>query len=419
MTAYLSIFEGQSYALVMLVVAISCSLVVFRSSLILRTVIMTPGMWLAPIFYCLYIAIWNFASPEIFGALIIELVILFTWLFVVRRLLKTIADQQSAELVQLRGWLKVGVFTQIIIGVVLFGQGGVGIFSEGSRIEYIADSRINLYLTYISGLISGMLVPIAASVVSVRRKWDGWVLLYIILNLLLSVISGSKGAGLIQLIVLVCFINISDRNTYFDLVKTPMILGSIFIFATVFVVGDFLNIEPWEMINLMFSRVFLVNDGRALAIDFASSLNRHSISLFQESFRGLATLTGHTPTNVALGQLLYTLAFSTEGLTGANTSCTALLIAYGSEVEKVVYIIFIILIAFFLVWFACLGGKYSILRLALVSILLNLLSQDFLAFQVTFNIVCAIFPFCYLAVNARRLLRSSVVSKRLKIQISE
>jgi hypothetical protein len=133
----------------------------------------------------------------------------------------------------------------------------------------------------------------------------------------------------------------------------------------------------------MAARVFLANDCRALAIDWSTFLGTGYSSLFEESFRFYATLLGSPPTYPPLGQLLYSIQFNTEGMVGANTSSTALLIAYGGEFEKILFSIVLAGLAVGIGLLAATPGRWVMLRFAIGITLLSLLSQDFLAFQVT------------------------------------
>jgi hypothetical protein len=157
--------------------------------------------------------------------------------------------------------------------------------------------------------------------------------------------------------------------------------------STVFIVGKFLSLEPWEMISLMFSRLFLANDGRALAIDWSGYLSHGATSLFRESFRLIATLLGNAPQHPPLGELLYTLQFGTFGLVGANTSSTALLVAYGSDLEKIGFALLLAGTAAGTALVSDVSRHGRLPKLAIGIGLLSLLSQDFLAFQIWINLL--------------------------------
>jgi hypothetical protein len=361
-------------------------------------------MWLAPLFYFTYLTVHQTAWPAIVISLFFEITALVFWLQLVSKLIACVNARECIDLPRLTLWLKLGIGVQIAIAAYLFLQDGFGLLAEGSRIEYLADSRLNLYLTYLGALNVAVQISVVAAIISYKNKWDAWALSYIILMMILSIISGSKGSGLLIVIALVCYVRLPSFKNYLRLLMVPIIFGTIFVLTTVIYVGNFLQIESDQMISLMISRFLLVNDGRALAIDFANQLNQSNISLFQESFRAIASAAGSPPINIPLGQLLYSEAFSTVGLLGANTSATALLIAYGGGIEKILFLITLLIFACIIYRVFRRKGKYSVVRLPIGLLLLNLLTQDFMAFQVTTNILMAIAFAIYLFKLAARAL---------------
>ena len=376
--------------------------------------LMSSGMWLAPIYFFLYIAFRRIGSPEIWASFIFEMTILALWLRLISKLLKCVNKERKAfEIQKLIQILKFGIGIEIAIACFLFSQDGIGLFSEGSKIEYLSDSRLNLYLTYMSLLISVTLVPVAAAILRFKMQWDKWVVGYILLHLVLSILSGSKGGGLILLVGFLCLLRFPNYAVYFRLLRYPLILGVAFVASTIYFVGDFLKLTSSEMMSLMFSRFFLVNDGRALAIDLANTLNNENISLFQESFRAISSAIGSPPLNIPLGQLLYQEAFSTMGMLGANTSSAALLIAYGDALEKTGFFLVLFVCAVFIYLLASKEGKFKMIRLTIGGSLLNLLSQDFLAFQVIVNLLIAGILAIIIFKIVMRIIRLSVVKSML------
>ena len=205
-----------------------------------------------------------------------------------------------------------------------------------------------------------------------------------------------------------CLTNLQNPAEYLKLLRIPIIVSVIFLGLTISYVGDFLSLSPEQMISTMFLRIFLSNDGRALAIDFASILNHGGSSLFQEAFRGLASTLGSPSVNMPLGQLLYQEAFNTVGLTGANTSSTELLIAYGGEMEKALFVIVLLMMLSVLVFVARAPGNYLFPRLVLGFSLVILLSQDILAFQSCINILVALIIILFLFLAFSHVVKLSI-----------
>lgn len=389
MSAYLSIFEFQFHLLGILAIVALVASAAFRSTFILRTMLISTGMWFAPAFYLLFIVSQEAFESEIVAGFFLEALILVIWLKLVSRLMRCVNDSRVHQIQQLTRWLKTAIAFQLGLTMYLLTQEGMGLFSTGSRIEYLEASRVNLYLTYAGLLVSGISVPVAAAIVSRKRSWDRWTTAFVGMAMVSSLIAGSKGSGLLLLTALLCYVHLPGPRAYFKVLRIPLFIGIVFISTTVVVVGDYLDLEPEEMASLMAARFFLANDGRALSIDLASQLDETGTSLMRESFRSYSSLFGSPPKNIPLGQLQYQKAFSTQGLSGANSSATALLIAYGTSVEKALFAIFIVLAALLIYHLACVQGGYLIIRLGIGATLLSLLTQDFLAFQVVLNLLLA------------------------------
>ena len=242
-------------------------------------------------------------------------------------------------------------------------------------------------------------------IINAEKRWTRPVVLYLALVSIQSVLSASKGSAILTLLAVVSLLKFDHAASYFRILRLPFVAIITLFAITVYVVGHFLSLEPAEFISLMVARLFLANDGRALVIDWSGYLGIGSSSLFGESFRFYANLVGSPPGHSPLGQLLYSLQFDTTGLVGANTSGTALLIAYGSEIEK---ILFSIVLAGFAIGIGLVAenpGRWPTLRLALGITLLSLLSQDFLAFQVAVHTLIILSVILILKIIVTRVLR--------------
>lgn len=390
MTAYLNIFEWKYYSLAALLFIILFSLAINRATFITKSFLLSTAIWLAPLYYITFIIFQNATNFPVILALITESCILITWLRILWVLMNRLAAVEQSDLAILSSWLNKSILIQAAATGYFAMQPNFGIFSDGSRIEYLEGSRLNIYITYISALAAGAAAPVAAAVINIRKKWDKRAVAYMILVLLGSLLSGSKGIGVLILIAVLCYVRIPDIKIYRKIVLAPVLIAVLFSLATVIVVGSYLKLEPNDMADLMLNRIFLANDGRALAIDLSDQLHSPNISLFQESFRAYFSAVGFPPLNGPLGHLLYQLAFSSDTVNGANTSATALMIAYGSGMEKMAFFLVLMVVVFSVYMFSQGGGKYSILRLSVAVILLSLLSQDLLAFQVTLHLIILI-----------------------------
>jgi hypothetical protein len=399
--AYQSIFEGMPYISLVLLTIASFSLIFQKRSSIARSILFAFGFWLAPLFYVTYIAIALRTSLEILLALTIECIILVTYHALFSALLSVVSNRELLDLNRLMQWLKAGTIAVICLALPLFFAGQFGIFSSGSRNDYLADSRLYIYTTYASLITQAVMIPIIAAILNYEKKWNKLIILYLFLVLVLSVLVGSKGGGVLSIFSILSLLQFRSPKDYVRLLLLPFIFIITVLVSTVYYLGKFLALEPIQMIWLMFARIFVNNDARALAIDLGGS---HKISLFRESFRSLATFLGTPPVNPALGQYLYTWAFQSSGFVGANTSSSALLIAYGGYIEKTLFSLVLCVISVLVYLFARRWGRYSIIRLAIGINLLWLLSQDFLGFQLDVNLLILFALFVAIGLVIRRLL---------------
>jgi hypothetical protein len=338
---------------------------------------------------------------------------LFFWVvyqILFSRLFAAVTAISGQQLPRMLIYLRVGTWILVALTVPLYLQPGAGIFSEGSRLEFLAGSRLNLYLVYASSLLQVVMVPLIAGIINVERRWRGAVVFYLVLITAVSVLSASKGGVILTLLAITSLLKFDRATGAFRVLMVPICGAAALCSITVYFVGQFLSLKVSEMLSLMFSRFFLTNDCRALAIDWSGYLGNSSASIFSESFRLYAGLLGNAPKYPPLGQLLYSLQFGTIGLAGANTSSTALLIAYGSDIGK---ILFTALLAGGTVGIALLAdipGGGNVPRLAIGISLLALLSQDFLAFQLWLNILTLLFV---------AALAKTMLSKILKLAIDK
>jgi hypothetical protein len=395
LTAYNLIFTTIPYVVAVIVGIAFLTVFLLKSSLIIRSILFSFGFWLSPLFYIIYLVFTRTFSAQVVIALLLEVLFFVLYLKSFSILLTLVTTSQSPTLRTLKRWLKAGLLLSLVLVAPLIFHAGYGLFSHTSRIQYLADSRLNLYLTYTSSLTAAIMIPIMAAILNREKRWSAIVVFYLAIEAVLSVLSGSKGGSVLAFVAVLSLLQYQSTREYFKLLRIPAVIITAIIGSTIYYVGGFLHLDPIQMIRLMGYRFFLTNDARALSIDFAGHLDQASTSLFRESFRFYASFLGLSPINPPLGQLLYTQAFSTVGLLGANTSATALLIAYGGDLERVLFA-FGLSLAAICIWLAIgYRNKYQIVSAAAGISLLSLLSQDFLAFQVTINIVLLV---CILAI---------------------
>ena len=386
--AYDNIFDGAPWVSLILLVVSGVSVVLQRPSLVARSIAFSFASWLAPLFYVSYMVSVGRSSSAIALATLVDTVLLVVYYLLFKRLVLIVANPTSLDSGTLMKYLKSSIVVVVVLAVPLAFQGGAGIFSAtDSRIDYLADSKWNPYLVYGSLLVQAVMIPVIASLVNREKRWNRYVIIYLVFTSTLSVLSGSKGASILSFLAILSLVKFPESSDYFKVLRLP-ILGILSVFGcTVYFVGRFMALDAMQISSQMLSRIFLSNDARALAIDWSPHINQRGFSLFREAFRGYASLLGSKPMNPPLGQYLYMEQFHATGMIGANTSTSALLIAYGGEFEKVAFALVVCLIAGCVYFLAHYRSRYSIVTGGTAMFLLSLLSQDFLAFQLAVHIL--------------------------------
>jgi hypothetical protein len=180
-----------------------------------------------------------------------------------------------------------------------------------------------------------------------------------------------------------------------------------------------LNIDETDAFNLMFARILLNNDARALALDYVN-YNTGYYQFIQESFRSFSNLLGINSSNPPLGVLLYNklLDVNIENQ-GANSSLTALTLYFLSP-DTVLFVLTLLLLIFIL--FVLIISKLKslsnspVVKLMIDLYLLtscSLFSQDFLSFQLLIILLPIYLIFIYYVNNFIINNSVSMLSNRL------
>jgi len=382
-TAYQSIFIGIPYVIFLMVIIGLLDFFFSRERILVRSMIFAPTAWIIAPFYIFYMLHVQSMFPKLIIAGFLELCFFVVYLLLFKKLYLTVSQVGYSSLEAMLSRLKWGTLLLVCINAPIHIQDGVGIFADGSRIDFIVGSRVNLYLVYASILLQIVMVPIIASIINLQKRWSKPVLLYLVLMSLFSILAGSRGLPVLALMSIVGLLKFEHMKEYIRLLRIPICASLLLVILIIYFVGSFLSLNPSEMFSLMFTRFFITNDARALAIDWSHYLANLEASLFREAFRSFLAPPQYPP----LGQLLYSLQFGTTGLIGANASATALFIAYGTEIEKLFFVI-LLLWLLIMIYLSSVNIKYNnILVLTIGVSFVRRLTQDFLAFQVFMNLL--------------------------------
>jgi hypothetical protein len=283
--------------------------------------------------------------------------------------------------------LRLTLMLQLLVAWPLLASEGFGVFSEGSRIDYLFEGSAAKYLTYLGVLLATVQAGLVARAISIRGRFGLTGLLVAALNLALSLTSGSKGGFFLWLLSVLALIDYRQARISRSRIAAFALFLAAALTVTTEVVSTFIGITWQEFSELAFDRFFLTNDARALAFDLRSSASAGA-GLFVESFRSLAALFGVGPVHPPIGVLLYDLQFATAGNVGANGSLAALIMFYSLAGYALVpsigacVLALLLVAAVYVVRATMRRPETSYAVLALGASCLTQLSQDFLAFQV-------------------------------------
>lgn len=327
---------------------------------------------------------------EVFFLLIIELTVLLFFIgFFNSFLSKRRIENIDANFKYYKHFFIFFIFLKIVILSYLGTRSGFGIFSEtGSRIAYLNNGSLGLWLTYLNSFLSIFLTVMILNRALVFRILDYYFYVFLIIQMVGTVLSGSKGGALLWLVAFLAI------YLSFNL-KRSLRLLSLFIFVLLmflvlkYFVQSNIGLNDKEFYQLIYNRFFLSNDGRALALDISSA--HQSIEMFfNNTFRSISNVFGYPPVDQPIGFILYSDYLGLSGV-GSNGSVTSLVSYYlidslESMVLITIFLLFLLIsYAYFLIYlnkyfyrttFDGLGYFFGINYIVMFS-------QDFLAFQIT------------------------------------
>jgi hypothetical protein len=282
-------------------------------------------------------------------------------------------------------------------------SGGFGIFSAGTRIDYLYESSAAKYLTYGGLMLNVVLGGLLARRITLNRKPQLLDYVVILIVSAASVLAGSKGGFVLWLGSVLGMIDYRQAR-----IRPQTIIMAVLVFVALLVtlavvVSDFLRISIPEFFDLAFSRIFISNDGLALSFDLRSLEVQPSINPLSEAFRSLGNLFGYPPQNAPLGAEFYDRYFGPSGGAGANASLVGMIMFYTAPGYAVLPLLIASLatLPLFLmartVWLHMPSAftRYTMQTLAMLNF--TLFSQDFLAVQVVFPMTVVLALIFYLS----------------------
>lgn len=265
---------------------------------------------------------------------------------------------------------------------------GFGILSEGTRIDYLYDNRLAKYLTYAGLMVATVLGGLVARRITLSGKLGLSEVVIVLVVSGTSILAGSKGGFLLWALAIVGYIDFQVARIRASTIVLALTGATLLVTVLALVVSDFLGITVPEFFDLALSRFFLNNDARALALELRGVRVEPGLDVLNEAFRSLSSLLGAPPRNDPLGVELYDRYFGPMGGAGANASLSAMLIYYTDPGEAPLPFLLAALFAALAFLVAIAGCKAmpgpatQFAMLVISALVMAMLSQDFLAFQV-------------------------------------
>lgn len=292
----------------------------------------------------------------------------------------------------------------LLINIKILNYGG----GYGSRLDYLSNSSLNKYFTYFAVMLFVYLSAIIAGDLNFTGRFNFFSFYILMVVFFYSLISGSKGMFFLFICQIISLINIRRYQLSFSkvIISIGVLVGMVYVSAIY--ISSHMGISIDQYFDLVFHRFYINNDARALAFDYRNFASSHGVPEFLiNSLRSISNALGLIPNDPPLGNLLFNYLYDVDSSNGANASLAALVVYYSKDGEALLNIIAImigvfpiIFLLFYIVW-----KEHSPLRKIFYNssllILLILLSQDFLSFQ----IVLILLVFIYILLSALSMLK--------------
>jgi hypothetical protein len=281
----------------------------------------------------------------------------------------------------------------IMLFLFLSNPSSMGIFSEGSRIEYLSNGALPLLLTYMSMVInSALMISISSRIYCSKfSKLDVFAIFLMIIN---SLVSGSKGGvflSILNMLVLAWGLGHTFENISRSLKLVSLFFALSLVGVYTFVLSQFLSTTFTQNINIAIARFVLSADGRALASDYqirdALMANVHG-DLLSEIFKSFAPQMGSVVSDIPLGNALYASAYDyITTLVGSNPGFSTLIMSYYDNAYDLLSIALclvftaVVIAAGYLTMYLSETPLQQVISVAFIFSLLLTIMQDYHAFE--------------------------------------
>jgi hypothetical protein len=215
-----------------------------------------------------------------------------------------------------------------------YASGGqYGVFSNDSRIDYLALSPFISKTRYFDGLID-FVILLGVGICWIKLKDRFWfgVIAVCAVNLF-GLLTGSKGGTLLLTAYAVLLLYAAFPSAFSIRVKTSLVLLLLmFVSAYISVLSSLLVVELDDLLSLSLVRFVLAADARLMAFDpdvTGYVLSHPHGSLLAELFRGAARAIGVPVAEFSMGVYQFEAELGTTNYVGSTSQLTALFVTYG------------------------------------------------------------------------------------------
>lgn len=382
------------FVTLLIAVAVACfaSLLVGNPRATLRSLAFNYG----PSFACAFFVVGFFYDDnvnrfDLVAGFLFEFSVLFVFTKLFCDLLKPSGhvDDRAIE-----KWLRISLFLQLFVSLPIVTSEGFGIFSNDSRIAFLENSAAAKFFVYAGFLIFAVQGGLLAQRLSTGRSPGVTGYVAVVSVFTMSTLSGSKGLSFLWLASTLALIDYRQLRIRLMPVIVGLIGVAVAFVVTANIMSEILGISNIEFAELAVARFFLNNDARALAFDYGGTTDQLS-ELLSASFRFLSVRLGYEPMDPPIGFLLHEALFGIPTGTGANASLIALITYYSAQGFSLIPVL-VACLGLAIVYGCIVGFRRIVfcpIRKRAVTIigltLVQMFSQDFLAFPLIVTLACA------------------------------
>lgn len=378
------------FLVILIVLIIICRLTLGSKDLIIASVCTNYGVYFSVSFYFLSAINYKDISDlfRILFLLVFETFILIKFLLIFKDFIKKYINSSN----HFPNYLLTLLIIRSGIFIFLISTNTYGVFSSGERIDFISTNWYLKYLVYLSNFLAFIQLILVAEKYNTLKKQTFWSILTIIQVIIISVFSGSKGAWILWIIGLtgLTYKTLRDNKILIKLVLSFSMIALVIINLSL----DYFGLNATQFTELAFARFFLNNDARALSLDFTDAISQNK-DFFTHSWRSFSSFFVESNRDVPIGNLLYEEAFNGNSSLGANSSLSALITYYVTNLNFIPIILTLILLihTYHFLLKKALYQNSKLLYFSISLFTIPLFSQDFLSFQLMSRIILLIILF--------------------------